>query len=322
MISIEQWRASIGSFSHRKPKAKNSPVKTKSPFWLHQLFTCISPDTNFDVKVASTVCLILLIVSGSVEPHPGPAANTIAELEAKMEARFLELMQENSKLRKEIAELKDFKERTEKDSDRLEELERWLNETSTTCNDSGRDIDQRLRSHDIKAERQEIYSRRENILIHGIPEDKDEDIEKRVVDALNSSAEGDRDRLDGSDFQRIHRLGKNVAGKNRPVIARFTWFQNKLSTMKKKDDISSKNNIRLSNDLTNWQRSVLKKHYENSQDKAYFKGDQFFINGNKSDPEQYSLRSEFNRYNGPSDNRGAHRSRFDRQGDRHRPRGY
>ena len=174
MISIEQWRASVGSFIHRRGKIKNNPVQTNSPFWFFNFVTCLAPDSTYDIKVASTVVFILLIVSGSVEQNPG-SAKTIEELERLMESRFLELSNENNKLKREIENLKELRRDVDKDHDHLDQLHHYFDENSTACND-------RLKEQERRAESQEIYSRRENILIKGIPEEAHEDVEKKVIE--------------------------------------------------------------------------------------------------------------------------------------------
>ena len=90
-----------------------------------------------------------------------------------------------------------------------------------------------------KVVRQEMYSRRENILIHGIVEKEGEDCFKLVEGVFK------RLQLESLNLSRCHRL-KN--GK-RPIIARFANFQDKLRVMKSRKLLRG-SNIYINDDVT------------------------------------------------------------------------
>ena len=56
--------------------------------------------------------------------------------------------------------------------------------------------------------------------------------------------------MEPSDFQRVHRLGKPMQGKTRPVIVRFVNFSKKLAVLKSKQAIKDKQDVKITNDLT------------------------------------------------------------------------
>ena len=65
-----------------------------------------------------------------------------------------------------------------------------------------------------KDDRQEQYSRRNCILIHGVKENQNEDSDKVVVNKLESEMDLE---ISPGDIDRIHRIGVPSKGKNRPM---------------------------------------------------------------------------------------------------------
>ena len=95
-----------------------------------------------------------------------------------------------------------------------------------------------------KIDDQNEYSRRENLIIKGFPESKDENCLEKVNDIFR--------KLDVGPFQlhRFHRLGKftKLAPKPRPMIVRFVCYQDKLSVLKKRTQLKG-TNIFLQDDI-------------------------------------------------------------------------
>ena len=74
---------------------------------------------------------------------------------------------------------------------------------------------------DITAEtdRQEQYSRRNCLLIHGLPESKNENTDLLAMEAIETKM---NIKITDNDIDRIHRIGKpKNNGKPRPVIIKF-----------------------------------------------------------------------------------------------------
>ena len=85
-------------------------------------------------------------------------------------------------------------------------------------------VDSRLKFIESKLDHLEGYSRRSNIIIHGLKEDEgesNESVEKQVMDMVRDDLPIQED----IHFERIHRLGKKKANATRPVIARFSFFK-------------------------------------------------------------------------------------------------
>ena len=79
----------------------------------------------------------------------------------------------------------------------------------------------------LKAEVEDLrqYSRRTNLLIHGVEETAQENTDNIIIDVINNKL-GLKD-ITLKDVGRTHRLGRKIDGKKRPIIARFTSYRNR-----------------------------------------------------------------------------------------------
>ena len=66
------------------------------------------------------------------------------------------------------------------------------------------------------------YSRRTNLLIHGIAEDEQESTDNKVMEVFKDKLGLD---LTLDDVGRTHRLGRKAPSKKRPIIARFNSYR-------------------------------------------------------------------------------------------------
>ncbi len=79
---------------------------------------------------------------------------------------------------------------------------------------------------------QEVYSRRENLIFEKVNETKKgEDTTELIHTKLAKAG------LDKFRFQRCHRLGRFDKNKTRPIIVRFVIFQDKISVLKKREEL-------------------------------------------------------------------------------------
>ena len=69
-----------------------------------------------------------------------------------------------------------------------------------------------------KVDRQEQYSRRNCILIHGVKENQNEDTNEVVINKIKSAMDLD---ISPGDIDRTHRIGVPTKGKNRHIIIKF-----------------------------------------------------------------------------------------------------
>ena len=83
-------------------------------------------------------------------------------------------------------------------------------------------------------DRLEQYTRKESVRIVGLKEDKDEDVEKKVLDVFQAAGAD----IKADDITAVHRTGRGGMGQNRHVLVRF------LSRKKKHDVMSKRKNLR------------------------------------------------------------------------------
>ena len=107
-------------------------------------------------------------------------------------------------------------------------------------------------------DRQEQYSRRNCLLIHGINENKDEDTDDIVIKTLNSDLNLD---LSINDLDRTHRIGKsrvvNATTKSRPIIVKFARYIVRRKVFSNKKKLKGKN-ISITESLTKKRMEKLK----------------------------------------------------------------
>ena len=228
--------------------------------------------TNFD----------LLMLCGDTESNPGP--DTPQTFEEKLDRFASNIMSSIEKVQTTVQEMKtqlcDIQETVStlkndlqsvsqrvKDVEENQELQRL---DIDHCADKLDLLESRISDIEDKAEKQEQYSRRENIILHGVSEVSDENYEttrKRVTQIFNNTV---KDKTwHENDIHRSHRLGNHNAKKPRPIIVRLVNFQDKLTILKARDDLQ-KCAIGVANDLTKNQRKELSKLREKKQ-KGYYK---------------------------------------------------
>ena len=231
----------------------------------------------------------LLAQASDVELNPGPDTQS---LESQFEAfgnRLMtsmnetmykmfdelrvsqnEIKQQLSSINETVSSIKSDLQTMNMRLDDVEEEQRIQRLDIDHCADTLGYIDDRLQNVEKKTEQQEQYSRRENIILHGLAEQSDESYEanrKRITTLFNNNV---KDKTwQESDISRAHRLGSDKANKPRPLIVRLSQFQDKLTILKARDELK-KCAIGVRSDLTNQQRSELQKLSDKGQ-KGYYK---------------------------------------------------
>ena len=81
--------------------------------------------------------------------------------------------------------LNNLKADVEKNKEDINKMYDYNNELYTTHKDEVNKLKARVMEQEQRIEKQEIYSRRENVLLKGIEEKEDEDVFKAVLDTLN-----------------------------------------------------------------------------------------------------------------------------------------
>lgn len=133
------------------------------------------------------------------------------------------LKSQTSEMEKGLTFMNDKFEQSKKDvSDIKREVNDLVRENST-LKDEVLNMSTDLQS--LKERQIELQSRtmRDNLIFTGIPENETEDTEKVLADFIKNKLEITKD----IEFERVHRMGKKIQGKLRPVIAKFSKFKDR-----------------------------------------------------------------------------------------------
>ena len=103
----------------------------------------------------------------------------------------------------------------------------------------------------------ECYSRRDNIIFDGLTESQPEDCEEKVKFILSNKMGIPTENM---KFVCVHRLGKKLLGKSRPVITKFHWYGDRRMVWERRSQLKG-SNIWISEDFPQEirdRRSILK----------------------------------------------------------------
>ena len=159
--------------------------------------------TNYDNPPAS----LFLALCGDIEENPGPSMEeTVSKLEEKLASEI-----------REIARSLNTTPQVELLTQRLRDTEKDMQDMKTRSSDREKKIELNQ-----ELDRQQIFSRRDNVVFYGIPEVRDgaEDCASALAEVIDSHSCSDRVWSE-DDFDRAHRLGRASSTKTRPVIAKL-----------------------------------------------------------------------------------------------------
>ena len=248
MISIELWRARIGMF---KPGSKRK----------------MDSDQNQTSNTAVLIMLVvlnlnLLIMCGDVELNPGPSqkgsASSSPAITRQTSLRFGTEQPspanryEQPSLKDVLTAVKDLNVRFDSLEFKLDKFESTISELKTEneqLKSENLSLNKKMCDLAIKVDNLEGQSRRDNLIIHGVPETKDkletwEDSE-RIIDSIFKDKMG----LTNLRYERVHRLGRFSNSKIRPIIVKFTSYKDRSSVFSKKKMLKG-SNIFINEDFT------------------------------------------------------------------------
>ena len=246
--------------------------------------------------ITSSLCsnFDLLLQASDIELNPGPDtlehqfnafgnhlmsqfSEMLNNKFGELQASFGELQASHGEIKEQLSSINEtvsaVKEDLQKVNRRLTEVEddQQLHRLDIDhCAELIGRVEERLHEVEKKTEHQEQYSRRENVILHDMPEQDDESfqaVSKRVVDLFNNNVKDKK--WQESDISRAHRLGNHSAKKPRPVIVRFNQFQDKLTALKAREELK-KAGIGIASDLTILQRKELASLRDKNQ-RGYYK---------------------------------------------------
>ena len=147
--------------------------------------------------------------------YAGPFTTKITQRETRQEACINQLETELAKPKDEIKDLNSTSQQLENS---LEFTQKEQEEAFTCINECERE----QAAHDNDIIKQEIYSRRWNLIFYKIPEQHEENCTALVKKVLINEVKMVPSEVESVMFCGVHCLGKRSRGRTRPMIARFT----------------------------------------------------------------------------------------------------
>lgn len=134
------------------------------------------------------------------------------------------------------------------------EIERTENKkTIKELQENNSILSKQVKQLEEKADRQEQYSRRNCLLIHGVKEQKDEDTNDVVLQILKDEL---KEEVHIQDLDRTHRIGKESTERARPIIVKFARYNVRKIIFKNKRKLKGKK-ISITESLTKLRISKL-----------------------------------------------------------------
>ena len=211
---------------------------------------------------------LFLTLCGDIEENPGPPMEETVSKFEKITSKLEEKLA--SEIREMARSLNTTTHQVELLTQRLWDTEKDMLNMKKRSSDRERKIKELTQELD----RQQIFSRRDNVVFYGIPEVRDgaEDCVRALAELINLHSCSERVWSE-DDFDRVHRLGRASSTKTRPVIAKLHRSRDKRALVANKSlkkDLA-KVGVRLSDDHTTKQRTVLKELRRQGLI-AYFRG--------------------------------------------------
>lgn len=174
------------------------------------------------------------MLSGDVESNPGPMSKTEADSFASALETIKKLEADHTAMSADLKRLSGEHETTKNEIKLLHAKIAALEATLALQNNAGGPTDNallhvsdRLTEITSRCDNAENRQRRSNLLFFGIEDSEPEDWAQFEEKIINFCSE----RLDitttSAQFERVHRLGRFTEGKNRPIIAKLTFFKDK-----------------------------------------------------------------------------------------------
>ena len=156
----------------------------------------------------------------------------------------------------------------------------------------------------------EVYSRRENVFVDGLDESSDENketLQVQVQDILSNKLNINPVVVD------VHRLGKNIEGKSRPVIVKLASFEERQKCLKFAPRLKG-SNLYINEDVSKATHEIRKLKMHELKEKrkqgliAYFSGIQLIVKKRTIDSNDSMEDSKDNRTKGKR-NQASNRGR-------------
>ena len=222
----------------RTSKSPNSDSETNSPddkrIFISSFSTTlfkndISPNGK-PLDVSDDQVLAALTMTEKIGQQLQQILDRLERMETKlqtMEGTLGKISSLENAVNKIQANMESFNEKAKKMEETIHEIEAGLTFTNKDIEEIKRRENQtsdKIKGLEDQILYQEVYSRRENLRLFGLPEEGQgsENTCEVVYKFLENELELEDAR--NIEFQRVHRLGKKKAGQSRPIIVRFLRF--------------------------------------------------------------------------------------------------
>jgi hypothetical protein len=133
----------------------------------------------------------------------------------------------------------------------------------------------------------EQYSRKKNVKIYNMPENRDE---KLPVTLINQLKEKLNLNIDCSDIVAMHRIPGRPAA-SRPILIKFLRMESKIALLRRKEDISEVFNVKIGDDITKQNQGLLNRPYLHEKITSAW-----FFNGHVFGTDEKGARHKFDIY--------------------------
>ena len=155
----------------------------------------------------------------------------IIETTEKFETICTENNNEIADLKKSVEFISDAYDDQKKQNETLIKRIETLENHQETIKQKCREYEQDLSEQAVLIDDLEQYSRRNCLLIHGVPETKGEETDTIAIDTFETQL---KIKLKSRDLDRTHRIGAPKKGKIRPIIVKFATYNKRRSVFKNK----------------------------------------------------------------------------------------
>ena len=223
-----------------------------------------------------------LLISMDVERQPGPYTPTLEDINNNI----LRLHDEITNIRDDYRKIRKNVEQNEMN---IKDLWSYSEDIRYRHDESIQFLSERINFLERRNEYQERYSRKENIILKGVPGPDNDSMKQRVVNILNSA---DVSRgWKNEQIQRAHRLRSN-GSKLGHIIVRFVHFEDKLKALKLREKLGEKN-VGVTNDLTQNQRNQLSDLRKENK-RGYFLRNRLIVENIQPSDNTHRIRSGSN----------------------------
>ena len=277
-------------FDDRPPNVKPNPAK--------RFHSCLSSDSDHSLCIENELETIKTTLDKVVKRDDieNIVSSSMGKLvinlkkEIKQEI-MIEVGKETTKIRKEynekIVNMGGRIDVLEFDNANLLERNAALHTELKSLKENIKEIGNRSTDAMRQGNWNEQYSRKKNVKIYNMPENRDE---KLPVTLINQLKEKLNLNIDCSDIVAMHIIpGRPVAP--RPILIKFLRMESKIALLRRKKDISEVFNVKIGDDITKQNQGLLNRLYLHEKITSAW-----FFNGHVFGTDEKGARHKFDIY--------------------------